>query len=123
MATGGGPIENPCDAHQRKEGAVMKQFSAGLIGAGYISEYHVAALRRLPDVEIVGVTDLDHSKSAALAERFGLRSFSSSAALADAGANVMHVLTPPESHALVTLDALDRGCHVLVEKPLAVDVD
>ena len=31
----------------------------GLVGAGYICEYHIAAIRRLPDVELVGVTDLD----------------------------------------------------------------
>ena len=39
----------------------------------------------------------------------------------DAGANVIHVLTPPAAHAKVALAALNRGCHVLVEKPIAED--
>ncbi len=40
-----------------------------------------------------------------------------------AGADVIHVLTPPDSHAKITLRALELGRHVLVEKPLAVDVE
>jgi len=44
-------------------------------------------------------------------------------ALVAAGANVIHVLTPPSSHARVALEALERGCHVLVEKPVAESVE
>src|SRR5206468_391891 len=99
------------------------KYRVGLVGAGYISEYHVAALRRLPQVEIVGVCDLNAARAAALAERFGLTAYPSLAALGEAGANVVHVLTPPHTHAQVTLEALELGCHVLVEKPLAEEVE
>jgi 2-alkyl-3-oxoalkanoate reductase len=99
------------------------RFRTGLVGAGYISEYHIAALRRLPGVEIVGIYDLDVARAAAIAEKFEIRHLSSLQALRDAGADVIHVLTPPHTHAAVTLEALAAGCHVLVEKPLAVDVE
>ena len=99
------------------------RFRVGLVGAGQISEYHVAALRRLPHVRIVGVFDLDPAKAQALAEKHRLPSRPSLPALRDAGANVIHILTPPASHAALTLQSLDMGCHVLVEKPLALDVD
>jgi predicted dehydrogenase/nucleoside-diphosphate-sugar epimerase len=95
----------------------------GLVGAGYIAEYHVAALRRLPGVELIGVTDLAAARADALAERFGTRSFASPAALREAGADVIHVLTPPDSHADVAVAALELGCHVLIEKPFATSVD
>src|SRR5262249_19009126 len=42
-------------------------------------------------------------------------------ALIDAGANVIHVLTPPSAHVPISLKALERGCHVLVEKPISED--
>ena len=42
-------------------------------------------------------------------------------ALVAAGANVIHVLTPPASHAMVARAALGKGCHVLIEKPVAED--
>lgn len=95
----------------------------GLVGAGSIAQHHVAALRGLPRVELVGVTDLDQARARALAGRSGTRDFPSVAALREAGADVIHVLTPPDSHAAVALAALELGCHVLVEKPLATSVE
>ncbi|MEJ7731663.1 MAG: NAD-dependent epimerase/dehydratase family protein [Polyangiaceae bacterium] len=95
---------------------------AGLVGAGYICEYHVAALRRI-GVEIVGVFDVDAARAAATADKLGVPAATSLAALRQAGANVIHVLTPPHTHAVVAKQALELGCHVLIEKPLAEDVD
>jgi predicted dehydrogenase/nucleoside-diphosphate-sugar epimerase len=99
------------------------RFRAGVIGAGHISDFHVQALRRIPFVEIVGVHDLDREKAEALAARYGLRVFGSLAELRAAGANVIHVLTPPHTHAAVAAEALRAGCHVFVEKPLGTDAD
>ncbi len=99
------------------------KFKAGLIGAGYISEYHVRALRRLPQVELVGLCDVDAGRAAAASQKFGTQAFRSLVELHQAGANVIHVLTPPHTHAAVTMHALELGCHVLVEKPLTTDVE
>ncbi len=99
-------------------------YRVGLVGAGHISEFHVRALRRLPNVTLVGVTDLDLCRAQALAERFRLPgAYPSLDALAETGIDAVHVLTPPSSHAVVTLRALELGCHVLVEKPLATSAE
>jgi len=94
-------------------------FRAGIVGAGLISEYHVAAIQALADVELVGVHDVDPSRAAARAKEWSTTAYPSLEALVDAGANVIHVLTPPSAHAPVALEALSRGCHILIEKPLA----
>ncbi len=99
------------------------RFRAGMVGAGQISEFHIAAVKAAPGVELVGVTDLDQQKAQAAAERWGTTAFPTLDALVDAGANVIHVLTPPSAHAQVALAALERGCHVLVEKPVAESVE
>jgi nucleoside-diphosphate-sugar epimerase/predicted dehydrogenase len=96
---------------------------AGIVGAGHIAEFHIQALKRIPFVDIVGVTDLDRAKAEALAGRFELTVYGSLAELLKAGANVIHVLTPPATHAPVATEALRGGAHVLVEKPLATDPD
>jgi predicted dehydrogenase/nucleoside-diphosphate-sugar epimerase len=97
---------------------------AGLVGAGAICEAHIHALRRLRNVEIVGVADLDLSRASAMARRFNLpHAFSSFAELLAENPDVIHVLTPPDTHAQATLEALHRGCHVYVEKPLATSVE
>ena len=105
-----------------------KKLRAGMVGAGNICEFHVAALTKLaamPDgeVELVGITDLDGARAQANAEKWGTKAFADLDALVAAGANVIHVLTPPSSHAAVARAALERGCHVLVEKPITEDAD
>jgi len=95
-----------------------------MVGAGYVSEFHIQALRRLPNVRIVGITDLDESRARAVAERFSLpATFPSLKAMWSEGLDVVHVLTPPASHTAVALEALALGCDVLVEKPLATSVE
>ncbi len=98
------------------------KFKAGMVGAGNICEFHVAAVKKLaPDVELVGITDLDVARAQANAEKWGTTAYKDLDALVAAGANVIHVLTPPSAHAKVALAALERGCHVLIEKPIAED--
>src|SRR5688500_2089369 len=101
----------------------LKKLRAGFVGAGHISEYHAAALKRIPNAELIGVCDLDQERSRLAAEKFDTRAFTSLEEMVSAGVDVIHVLTPPASHAPIALKALELGCHVLVEKPLAVEVE
>ena len=102
-----------------------RRFRVGLVGAGYVSEFHVEALRRIPGVELVGVADLDRSRAQGIGERFGLPVVRSSLdeLVRDGGLDAVHILTPPASHVTPALRALELGCHVLVEKPLATAVE
>ena len=43
--------------------AAQPHFRAGMVGAGNICEYHVAAVQALPDVELVGICDLDRRRA------------------------------------------------------------
>jgi 2-alkyl-3-oxoalkanoate reductase len=97
------------------------RFRAGMVGAGNICEFHVAAVKALPGVELVGVTDLDRGKAEAAAKAWGTTAFATMEDLIAAGANVIHVLTPPSAHGKVAMAALARGCHVLIEKPITED--
>ena len=95
----------------------------GLVGAGYVSAYHARALRSLPFVEIVAIADPDAARAEQVAARFGIpRVYASLEAMAEARPEAIHVLTPPATHAALVLQALDMGCHVFVEKPLAETV-
>lgn len=91
-----------------------------VVGAGYVAGHHLAALKRLPFVEIVGVCDTDLAAAEAIAARFGVGlAVARLADLAQAAPDAVHVLTPPASHAALAIEALRMGCHVLVEKPMA----
>jgi predicted dehydrogenase/nucleoside-diphosphate-sugar epimerase len=91
-----------------------------LVGAGYVASRHLAALRDLPFVEVAGICDTDRKKAEELAARFRIGGvFGSLAEMASARPEVVHILTPPASHCALTLEALEMGCHVFVEKPMA----
>jgi predicted dehydrogenase/nucleoside-diphosphate-sugar epimerase len=95
----------------------------GLVGAGYVSTYHARALRSLPFVEIVGVADSDQTRAETLAAQFQIPNiYPSLQAMAEAEPKVIHILTPPASHAALALEAMEMGCHVFVEKPMAESV-
>src|SRR5262252_4267711 len=96
------------------------KFRVGVVGAGYVANLHLRALKDLPFVEVVGITDLNQERAQQLATRFRIpRHFQQLSNLAEVHPDVIHVLTPPASHRVLTLQALSMGCHVLVEKPMA----
>ncbi len=91
-----------------------------LVGAGYVAGHHLAALKRLDFVEVVGLCDANLDAAKALAERHGIAAVASNlAGLATTRPQAVYVLTPPASHAAIALEALEMGCGVLVEKPMA----
>jgi predicted dehydrogenase/nucleoside-diphosphate-sugar epimerase len=96
----------------------------GLVGAGYISEFHGSAVQRVPDARLVGITDVVPSRAMSLAKRFSIPNvFPSMEAMINEGVDVVHILTPPETHAQLAITALNSGCHVLVEKPMAMNTE
>ncbi len=83
---------------------------------------HARILKRMPGVTVCGVADGDIEKAARLAGTVSAaRAFGGAAALIDeASPDVVHVLTPPPTHAQLCCAALEAGCHAFVEKPMAM---
>ena len=101
-----------------------RHFRAGLVGAGYVSAYHIRALQSLPNVEIVGIADLNKTRAQEIADQFGIpAAFRSVEEMLSAKPDVIHVLTPPDSHCAISIQAVEAGCHVLVEKPMAPRIE
>jgi predicted dehydrogenase/nucleoside-diphosphate-sugar epimerase len=101
----------------------VKIYSVGVIGAGYVSSYHLRALKNLDNVRVIGITDQDPLRAAKVAADFGVPFLESVRELYARNPEVIHVLTPPPAHCAVALEALESGCHVFVEKPLASSVE
>lgn len=96
----------------------------GLVGAGHISEFHARAIQRIAVARIVGITDVITSRAKDLADKFKVpATFPTIEDMIDEGVDVIHVLTPPSSHAHIAVTALENGCDVLVEKPLAMNAE
>lgn len=97
-----------------------------VIGAGRIAHEHLGFLagttrqRPVDGVEVVGLCDLSAATAGFLAERFGVpRTYTHPAEmLANERPDVVHVLSPPRSHADLVAASLTSGAHVICEKPV-----
>jgi predicted dehydrogenase len=100
----------------------------GIIGTGGISAAHIEGYLAHPDAaRIVAMADVVPGKAAAKSAAAGLADvacFTSATDLLATGAvDLVSIATPPESHAALTVEALDAGVHVLVEKPMAPSLE
>ena len=100
--------------------AVPAPVRAGFVGAGAISEFHLALLAGDPAVTVTAICDADEARAQTVAERTGARAFGDWRELLAAGlVDVLFVCTPPLHHAAPAIAALERGIPVYLEKPLA----
>jgi predicted dehydrogenase len=97
-----------------------------IIGLGNVALHgHVPGWLRRRDVELLGATDAQPERQTLLASHLpGARWYATTAELlADARLDFVDICTPPASHAPLIRAALERGLHVLCEKPLVGALD
>jgi predicted dehydrogenase len=97
-----------------------------IIGLGNVALHgHVPGWLRRRDVELLGATDARPERQALLARHVpGARWYATTdELLADARLDFVDICTPPASHAPIIRAALERGLHVLCEKPLVGALD
>ncbi len=101
----------------------MSKVSYGVIGTGGIAADFCEALKRSQRCEVVNVVGSSADKSEAFARRHGLARASRDlpALLGDAEVDVVYVATPHPLHEAQALACIERGKHVLCEKPLTID--
>lgn len=100
----------------------MPAIRALVVGTGFGCRIQVPALRGA-GFEVVGLVGTDADRTAQRAASNDVpRAFTDlQGAIATTGAEVVAVSTPPHTHAELSLMALERGCHVICEKPFAKD--
>lgn len=100
----------------------MRPVRTGVVGVGRLGAEHARVLSDLEGSRLVGVHDRRGERAAEVADRTGARAFPGlGKLLAEVEAAVVAV--PTRSHHAVARAALEAGCHALVEKPLAGDLD
>src|SRR4051794_33486959 len=87
-----------------------------------IAGCHVRAYTATPGIEVVAVADPRPAKADALAATVGAKACADLDEVLGLGVDVVSVCTPPRSHAAVAVHAVESGCHVFCEKPLAADL-
>lgn len=94
--------------------------SAGVVGCGAIAHEHLDHLAGSPSADLVAVCDRSAAARRFAADRYSVPGADSDVEeLLGRGLDVVHVCTPPATHADIVRRALDTGHHVICEKPLA----
>jgi len=101
-----------------------RKLRIGIIGTGWIADSHVESYRQMADVEIVAGTDIVEGKAEKFFKNYGLEKvklYPNHIAMLEAeNLDAVSVCTYNSSHAKCTIDALNRGVHVLLEKPMCI---
>jgi UDP-N-acetylglucosamine 3-dehydrogenase len=92
-----------------------------LIGAGAMGRNHGRALRTVAGLECVGVIDANLDRANALADDLGVEAFADLSQVSE-GFDAAIVATPTSSHEDIVIACFERGAHVMVEKPIAIEL-
>ncbi len=96
----------------------------GIIGLGGVSSRHLEAIEKVESARLVASSDIDGEKLARAQEQYGCRGYADYRDLVeDEEVDLVVVCLPHFLHLEATVAALEAGRHVLVEKPMAVDVE
>jgi len=91
----------------------------GVVGVGSLGFHHARILAALEDgAEMVGIYDADPARAATVAEQLGVRAFATADELF-ARVEAAVIAVPTTAHADVAIAGLDRGVHLMIEKPIA----
>ncbi|TJY42259.1 Gfo/Idh/MocA family oxidoreductase [Cohnella pontilimi] len=105
----------------------MSKLRIGMIGTGGISHWHGRQLLELPEVEIVALADTNPQSRKQFIEKFGLVQVNEyddyGALLEQDKPDAVVICSPHTLHYEQATKAMESGCHVLIEKPMACSSD
>jgi myo-inositol 2-dehydrogenase/D-chiro-inositol 1-dehydrogenase len=94
----------------------------GFIGTGGIAQGHMDRLASIEGVQNVAFCDVQMERAQKAAEKFGGRAYDSfEKMLAEEELNAVMIATPPFAHGDIEVACCEKGLHMLIEKPIAID--
>jgi len=101
----------------------MDSVRFGIVGVGGMGNGHAMNMPRIPEAELTAVCDVAPAALAAATETYGVPGFAHHTDLLDSGlVDAIIIATPHCFHPPIAIDAMERGIHVISEKPMAVTV-
>jgi len=104
----------------------MKKIKLGVIGAGRIGKVHVATLiQAVPDAEVVALADLNSKSARNLAEKFGIKTVTTSykEIIQNPDVEAVVICSPTDTHTQYIIEAARAGKHIFCEKPVDLSLD
>ncbi|MFL5051737.1 MAG: Gfo/Idh/MocA family oxidoreductase [Xanthobacteraceae bacterium] len=104
---------------QTVKGGAADVLRVGVVGVGVMGSNHARVLAGLPGIRLVGVADPDQQQARFVAGALGTTAVDEVDALLPLGVDAITIAAPTHLHHDIALSCINRGVHVLVEKPIA----
>lgn len=103
----------------------MSTIRTVVLGNGFARTVVLPCLRHVPAIEVVGLASPNQERARATASAFGIPRVAADhrALLEELRPDLVFIVTPPHRHAEQAVDALQAGCHVVCEKPTAMNAE
>ncbi|MDZ7745950.1 MAG: Gfo/Idh/MocA family oxidoreductase [Halobacteriales archaeon] len=103
----------------------MTELAVGVVGAGWMAtDYHVPAFTSHPRTRVVAFAERDDDRRATVEAELSLPGYADAEAMLSAhDLDIVSICTPPSTHEEIFVAAVEAGCHVLCEKPLALTAE
>lgn len=90
----------------------------GVFGVGHLGKFHLNNWKEIEGVKLVGFFDPNNENAKAVSEQYGLKRYMDEDKLMDA-CDIIDIIAPTDHHFAICMQAIRKGKHVFVEKPLA----
>lgn len=103
----------------------MSKLSVGIVGCGGITNTHIPIWLSIDNAEIVSVCDKNENVAKKTAKILNVNMYFTelSEMLANTHIDIIDNCTPVQLHAPISIQAINAGCHTLVEKPMATTLN
>lgn len=95
----------------------MQTVRTGVIGVGYLGQFHTQKYAQLASSHLVGVYDVDHKRATEIANQYEVTAFAELSALIDR-VDAVSIAASTPYHYDIAHQCLTQGVHVLIEKPI-----
>lgn len=106
-----------------KEEKVTKKLRWAIVGCGGISQTHMGAIKKIPQIEVVGCCDIKPDRLKVMKDQWGIEAGYEKwdDLLREIKPDVIDVCTPNGVHCPAVVAAVEAGCHAITEKPMAMN--
>jgi predicted dehydrogenase len=95
----------------------MKKLRVGVIGVGYLGQFHAEKYARMNDVELVGVVDIEKNRAEIVAEKVNTKPYTDYKSLFG-NVDAVSIAAPTSVHFVIARDFLKKNIDILIEKPI-----
>ncbi len=89
----------------------------GVFGVGHLGKFHINNWKEIPGIKLIGFFDPNNDNAKEVVEKYGLKRYMDEEKLIDA-CDIIDVITPTTQHFEICMQAIRKGKHVFVEKPI-----